>query len=193
MLLTHLTYLQWVFSCSTLRSHLLLLHSYLITVLLPQKFQILNIPLFEHNLRPLTDHCSKPSTESALGMRWPQTSSPSSHYLLPSCLFCPACFMVYLYTNSLVNILNSLSGLCLQNPNCGWTQPPPLGLHHVVEHWWGEGGGEKEKKRKKQKQSHNCAEMVPFRIHYPRPQVDSQHCFSNLIYFLVFPFFTSTI
>lgn len=148
MLLTHLTYLQWVFSCSTLRSHLLLLHSYLITVLLPQKFQILNIPLFEHNLRPLTDHCSKPSTESALGMRWPQTSSPSSHYLLPSCLFCPACFMVYLYTNSLVNILNSLSGLCLQNPNCGWTQPPPLGLHHVVEHWWGVGRGERKEKKK---------------------------------------------
>lgn len=87
--------------------------SSLLQNILPWKFQILNILLFEHNLCPLQLTCSRLSIELM------HTWRPSDHvtiFSLPSVfmhLLSSSDFVVHHCINFLVNILNSLSGLCL--------------------------------------------------------------------------------
>lgn len=113
------------------------------------------MPLFGHNLRPLHIVCSRPSSVSGLRTHW----APSDHLTISSLpsVFRPLLssldFTVCHYTNSLVNTLNSFSSLSLQNPNCEWTQPPHLGLHHMAEHCW-----KQNKTKYRQKNNHTTAQ-----------------------------------
>lgn len=95
-------------------------------------FQALNVPLLEHNLCPSRIACSRPPLRH-IGPHWDASDHLTIFSLsLPFPVFMPLLSSshcsVHHYVNFLGNTLTSLSGLCPQNPSCGQTHSPSLGL-----------------------------------------------------------------